>query len=307
MINKIILSTFLLTICYPLYAQKIFSVAKIDEVKTISSGFHPVLIKNTNNIIFSSPASKGLFFFDAKSQTTKTLNTDNGAGFHFAISENGKTVVYKSYIMDATGKRQSSIYKQDIASGKKTSIIKNKRALGSFSYFAENLLYMHNDLIIADKTKLATKSGKKTTAVFTDNNLNLILLENKQKTILNPLGNGNYIWVSLSPDREKILFNKAGTGTFVCDTEGKIIANLGRLHAAKWASDGKWIIGMDDFDDGQKYISSQIVFSTPDGKTRQSLALKQQKTALFPDIAPDYSKIVFNDEKGKVFIISLKN
>jgi Tol biopolymer transport system component len=244
--------------------------------------------------------------YDVKNQTTKNLNTDNGAGFQFQISENGKTVVYKSYIMDKSGKRQSSIYEQDIATGNKKAIIENTRGLGAVSYLDGNLLYMQNNQVKVHLLKSTSSSSTLVTAVFTDIDLNLVLLKDNKKIVLNPLGIGNYIWVSLSPDKQKILFNKTGKGTFVCNLKGEIIADLGRLHAAKWTNDGNWVIGMNDFDDGQQYTASQIVLSSADGKTRQSLELKYQKIALFPDISPDYSKIVFNDEKGKLYIIDLK-
>ncbi|RLD78069.1 MAG: hypothetical protein DRJ10_10920 [Bacteroidetes bacterium] len=102
------------------------------------------------------------------------------------------------------------------------------------------------------------------------------------------------------------MFNKTGEGTYICELNGKIIANLGRLSAAKWSNNGLWVIGMNDYDDGKQYTSSQIVLCSADGKTRQSLELKNQKIALFPDISADYSKIVFNDEKGKIYILFLK-
>jgi len=306
MINKALILTCSLLISQLLFAQKEFRVTKVDEIKGISSGSHPVFIRNTDNIVYSSLTNNGLYLYDAKEQTTKTLNADNGAGFQFQLSENGETIVYKSYIMDKTGRRQSSIYEQDIATGNKKAIIENTRHLGAVSYQHGNLLYMQNGLVKIHTMKSTTLDNKLTTAVFTDIDLNLILLKDNKKIVLNPLGKGNYIWVSLSPDRKRILFNKTGKGTFVCNLKGEIIADLGRLHAAKWTDDGNWVIGMNDFDDGQQYTASQIVLSSADGKTRQSLELKYQKIALFPDISSDYSKIVFNDEKGKLYIIDLE-
>ena len=56
-------------------------------------------------------------------------------------------------------------------------------------------------------------------------NLNLNLYRNGEKVVLKPHGDANYIWVSLSPNMEMILFNtKYGTG--ICDLNGKEIVNL---------------------------------------------------------------------------------
>ncbi|MCF6242999.1 MAG: hypothetical protein L3J74_16860, partial [Bacteroidales bacterium] len=150
------------------------------------------------------------------------------------------------------------------------------------------------------------KSINNTVLAFTDADLNLVVYKNGKQHILNPFGKGNYIWVSVSPDGTKILFTKTGKGTFICDSEGKNIINLGRLHAAKWSKDGKWVIGMNDFDDGSKYTNSQIIIISPKGINRQVLDLKDIKIALYPDLSDDNSKITFNTDNGKIYVITLK-
>ena len=65
-------------------------------------------------------------------------------------------------------------------------------------------------------------------ALRVDNvNLELNLYRNGEKTVLKPHGDANYIWVSLSPNQQMILFNtKYGTG--ICDLNGNEIINLGK-------------------------------------------------------------------------------
>ena len=73
-----------------------------------------------------------------------------------------------------------------------------------------------------------TASYRKTAsdaAIRVDNeNLDLNLYRNGEKVVLNPHGDANYIWVSLSPNQEMILFNtRYGTGCMQssCCFDGK--------------------------------------------------------------------------------------
>ncbi len=287
-----------------LFAQLHVSVKKATELKEIASGFHPVFV-SSKSIVFTDGANTGLYLSDFKKKTITKLCDDIGAGNHFKVSEDGNTIVYKSYIIDQFGRRQSSVYKLNIANKKKTEVIKNVRELSSLEYQKGNLFFIHHKSL--NKHPLNNeKSIESRVLAFTDADLNLVVYKNGIKNVLNPYGKGNYIWVALSPDKQKVLFTKTGKGTFICDTDGKIIANVGRLHAAKWSKDGKWIIGMNDFDNGHNYTNSQIIMISSDGTNRQVLDLKDIKIALYPDLSNDNSKIVFNTETGKIYVLTLK-
>lgn len=287
-----------------LFAQSPFSVKKIIALEEINSGYRPVFV-HSKSIVYTDAANNGLYLYDFKSKKSTKLCDDTGAGNHFKVSEDGKTVVYKSYVIDHFGRRQSSVYKIDITKNKKTELIKNVRELSSLDYQDGNLFFIHQKSLKKYFFKNKKIKSKQLHA-FSDADLNLIVYENGVKKVLNPFGKGNYIWVSLSPDKQKVLFTKTGKGTFVCDVDGNIIAHLGRLHAPKWSDDGKWIIGMNDFDDGYKYTNSQIIMISSDGKDRQVFNLKDIKIALYPDLSKNNSKIVFNTESGKIYVLSLK-
>jgi len=297
---------FLLSLFYTssIFAQKTVSVKKIKPIKEISSGFRPVFVGD-RGLIYTSQSNKGLYYYDLKKKNIQKLCDDTGAGAQFKISKNEKKLVYKSYAFDEYGRRQNSVYEIDITSGKKNEIVKNQRILSTLSYSGDTPVFLQNNSLKSLSENSLKKADDELLA-FTDADLNLIISRNGTQKKINPLGEGNYIWVSVSPDRTKILFTKTGKGTFICNKEGEILADLGRINAPKWSKDGKWIIGMDDYDDGQKYTRSQIVFVSPDGKNRQKLTLKSVKVALYPDISQNNKQVVFNDENGKVYLLNLK-
>ena len=287
-----------------LSAQQNISVKKISELNGISSGFRPVFISD-KSIVYTDELNNALFLYDIKKKSALNLCDDIGSGDHFIISDDGKNIAYKSYKMYEYGRRQSSVYIIDIETKVKKTIIQDVRELSSLDFQNGNLSFIHQQFL-KEYSLNPEKKLKNGLLAFTDANLNLVAVENSKQNIINPLGKGNYIWVSVSPDGTKILFTKTGKGTFICNSKGEDIINLGRLHAAKWSKDGKWIIGMNDFDNGHKYTNSQIIMISPDGKNRQILDLKNIKIALYPDLSSDNSNVVFNTETGKIYILKLK-
>jgi len=130
-----------------------------------------------------------------------------------------------------------------------------------------------------------------------------IVISEKDKTRnLKPMGEGAYVWVSLSPDKDKILFTLLGKGTFVCDLEGRIISELGYANAPSWSPKGNWITYMVDKDDGISYISSDIFISSLNGKTKFNLTNTKDDIEMYPDWSPDGKKIVYNNLSGDIII-----
>lgn len=306
--NKLLLFTAMLflAVSFPKYGEAQFSVKKIEQITNINAGYSAIFTPNGEKILFSTENNNGISVFDLKLRKQTTLNTEKGSGFEPSISTDGKIVFYKSFVFDETGRRYSSIISQNIETGKKTEILAKQRNLSSVHASAESVIYMNNSQVKSYSSKKKCAQNCTENVAFTSPNMDLVVFNNGIEKVINPFGEGNYIWVSISPDKTKVLFNKVGKGTFVADLNGKIIAKLGRLHAAKWSADGKWIIGMNDFDDGHQYTSSKIVIASANGKTRQELELANAKIALSPSISSDNTKIVFNNEKGQIFILNLE-
>jgi len=287
-------------------AQQQFSVKKIEQLPEIKKAYNLAFVPKSEKLLFTSENSNGLFVFDLKLKAEKKISTGAGAGFEPCISSDGKTVFYKTFTFDASGKRFSSLISQDIENNKITNIIENQRELSSAIVYNSEVSFISGNQIKSFDNNTKKIKACDQIACFTSPNMDLVVSENGNLKTINPLGKGNYIWVSLSPDQSKILFHKSGKSTYISDLEGNILSDLGRVHAARWSADGNYIIGMNDYDDGQKYISSEIVIYNSNGKNRMPLKLDSQEIALFPSLSHDNSKIVFNNEKGEAFLISLQ-
>lgn len=286
-------------------------VSKTFESKPISvlnKGFHKAIFSpNSNQLIASAENDKGLAIYDFKNDVMEHLNSQDGAGMDPKFTPNGEFVIFQSYQF-IKRKRMTSIYLQNTKEKEIIPIVEDKRNLKLLSIENNKILFLEGENVKAFDISSGEiqDNPKGVTVAFTDNNLNLSVYSNGIKSNLNPLGEGNYIWVSLSPNNNEIIYNKTGKGTFICDLTGKTITDLGRLHAAKWSKDGKWVVGMNDYDDGHKYTKSDILMISFDGKTNQNLTKNSDVIALNPDISKDNSRIIYHNEEGRVYLMNLK-
>lgn len=134
-------------------------------------------------------------------------------------------------------------------------------------------------------------------------NLDLNLYRNGEKVVLKPHGDANYIWVSLSPNMEMILFNtKYGTG--ICDLNGKEIVNLGQDFDAPVWYGNDYVVGMDDNHDGYRNTESSIMIASIDGAIVQRLT-QPDGFGMYPDVDAKSGRIVYNTEDGDIRLIQL--
>ena len=142
-----------------------------------------------------------------------------------------------------------------------------------------------------------------TGAIRVDNeNLDLNLYINGEKTVLKPHGDVNYIWSSLSPDQTMILFNTK-FGTAVCDLNGKEIVNVGNVNAPVWFGND-YVVGMNDQHDGYYFTSSNIVIASVDGLERHELT-DAKEMGYYPDVDAKSGRIVYHTENGQIRLLQL--
>ena len=134
-------------------------------------------------------------------------------------------------------------------------------------------------------------------------NLDLNLYRNGEKTVLKPHGDANYIWVSLSPNKKMILFNTQH-GTAICDLSGNELVNLGSdINAPVWYGND-YVVGMDDKHDGYHNTESSIVIASVDGKSYQRLS-EPADMGIFPQVDAKSGRIVYNTDGGDIRLMQL--
>ena len=152
-------------------------------------------------------------------------------------------------------------------------------------------------------TGLVTTMSGQEVVVLGIENTKIALNINGSKKLFDPFGNGSYIWPALSPDKTQLIAYEMDRGTFVCDLSGNVISKLGRRDAASWTRSGKWIVYMNDRDDGHKLLSSDIFAVTPDGKTVVQLTSTNNVLEMNPQCSPTDDKIVYDTTDGSIMVL----
>lgn len=154
-------------------------------------------------------------------------------------------------------------------------------------------------LAAEEDTYVAT--AQKEMTYVTNEDLKLVFYNNGTRTELYPHGNAcNYIWVSLSPDHTKILFNTK-FGTAICDLQGKELINLGQLDAPVWYGND-YVVGMYDTHDGHNYTGSAIAICSVDGVLNQTLT-DASGFGMYPSVSAATGKIAYNTLSGEVRLL----
>lgn len=258
-------------------------------------------------VFFTTDNFKGIYFYDEQSKSIEMLNNESGSGYEFAFSPNGQTVIYRSDNF-INNRKYSSLKEQNILTREIKTIQPEQRNVdtpvslgdGKVVYgIDDNLQILANDRV--SKVELSKVNETLVQAKMQE----IHLYSNGIKRILKPLGDRYYIWVSLSPDKTKLLFNAAGSGTYISDLNGDIITNLGKAHYANWSPDGNWISYMVDKDNGEVIIASDIYVASVDGKHKYQLTKTDDVIEVYPSWSNDGKKIVFATNEGEIFILPI--
>lgn len=232
-------------------------------------------------VLITSQSNKGLTKFDLETNTITAITNAVGAGYNVEISEDSKNVTYREVTFSKDKSRLTSIVKQDLATEKKSTLVKATR-----------------DIQRALRKQVAAP-------VVSIQNGELVITIGTVSKILSPNGQGlSYLWPSLSPDGTKILYYLSSNGAWVCNVDGTNPQPIANIRAPQWYNNNV-IVGMNDKDNGHVVTSSEIVAYTIDGKQKQVLT-DNALMAMYPYVSADGSKIVCSTPMGEAYLINIK-
>ncbi len=232
-------------------------------------------------ILLTTGANQGLKQFNLADKTMVTLSEAPGAGYNATVSTDGKTVVYRENSYDANRLRQMTLKSHNLTSGQKQQLVNKTRSSRKLAV-SGNLVAARPTCSIEDRQLMITVGGT--------------------TTQLSPLGaNKSYIWPSISPNGQKVLFYVSGYGAYVCNLDGSNLQFLGyNLRAPKWYNNDV-VIGMNDRDNGEVVISSEIVAASLSGQTQ---VLTSGIDAMYPYACS--GKIVCSGLNGETYLINVR-
>jgi Tol biopolymer transport system component len=217
----------------------------------------------------------------------------------YSISADGKSLVYRRTEQSKSrpGRKQDVVLTN--LTKRSTSILASGTDVSMPTFSNDTPVYSLRSQTIG----LRKTAGKNEVTVLGIENTKIALNVNGDKVLLDPLGNGSYIWPVLSPDKHWLAAYEMGKCTFVCDLTGKVQSMLGRRDAPSWTRTGKWIVYMNDKDDGHKLLSSDLFAVSPNGKTTVRLTSTSAIMELDPQCSPTENKIICSTSNGSILML----
>lgn len=253
-------------------------------------------------VLLTGAHLNGLAKYDLNTQKLEVITDALSAGYNASISADGSSVAYREDHFE-NGLRSTDVKVKDLITGECREVAKGVRNLNAVSVEGASAVSVASGR--STKSAIGGKSVARSDApIVSIVDRQLIITKDGRSATLSPNGTDrSYLWPSISPDGTKICYYLAGTGCYVCDLQGEILARLGQLRAAKWY-DNTTIVGMHDTDDGHVITASEIVAASLDGQW-QVLTPSSIK-AMYPYASGAAKKIVFSADEGETYIINLK-
>ena len=296
-----------LTLALALAATSMAQVLEVASVERLDiSGTKATVVAGISPkgdyILLTGAQLNGLAKYDLASKKVEVVSKALGAGYNPAISDDGDAVAFREDRFEK-GLRSTDVKVKNFATGESRTLSKGVRNFNAVSIEGGTAVTV-TDGRQAKTTISNRRTSRAKQATVSIVNRQLVLSIDGKSTTLTPNGaDKSYLWPTLSPDKTRICYYVGGEGCYVCNLNGKIVARLGALRAAKWY-DNNVVVGMHDTDDGYVITSSEIVAVTLAGK-RQVLTDSSVK-AMYPYASSEARKIVFGTDEGETYIINIK-
>lgn len=253
-------------------------------------------------LLLSTDTKQGLVKWDLATGTSSTVTTDLGAGSEVSISNDGQQIVY-SEVSFKGQRRHQAVKAIDMATGKQQTLVKPTRHQQGFTVKDGSAITVTDGKVKRHSLKKGA-SQDNNLPVLSHNHLKLYITQNGVTTMLAPNGaDERYIWGSLSPDGNRVLYYVSGHGTYVSDIDGTHVIAMGNLTAPKWW-DNNTIVGMNETGNEYTITASEIVARTLDG-TEQVLT-GADVIATYPLPSAQAGKIAFSTPDGKIYLITVE-
>lgn len=250
-------------------------------------------------IFLTTEGYDGIWEYRRSGGDLRQLSADKRAGFGFAISPDGREIAFRRLKPGSRWQdREQELVLVQLSTGKQ-SVRASGRNLSVPAFAGAALAYSTGKNALQFSAPVAADQ----VSLIGIEDTRIALLRGTTKEILDPFGNGSYVWPSLSPDRTRLVAYEMGRGTFVCDLRGNVLTRMGRRDAPSWTRNGKWIVFMDEKDDGERILASDIAMISVDGKTVIPLTTTPDVMEMYPDCSPAENSIAFSTMKGEIFVL----
>lgn len=298
--KTILLIGIFLSITTSAQVLKVQSIYKVKAPANEMAKQVAAISPNGDYLLLCSQSQEGLIKLDLTTGESKTLTTARGAGFGTRISDDGEIVAFQEVSFNQDRLLMRSVKSIDLKSGITQTLLQPSREYEGFDLQRDVVATVANKQVSMKSLKSGNAIASR--PIVSNSNLKLMLTVNGSTRQFTPNGDQfSYIWASISPNGERVLYYVSELGCYSCRLDGSNMIKLGELRAPNWLDDNT-VVGMRDYDNGITITSSTIVAKTLDG-TEQNLT-GNDMIAIFPQVAGKAGKIAFSNLQGEIFIIN---
>ena len=220
-------------------------------------------------IAYTKSGYQGIWILNLQTQTTKQLTDETAAGFGFKWSADSKSILSRVAKYEDL-KRFNAVKIFNIETGESKQLSDYKTMMPYLPHWADGDSKVYLPLKGNDEVYVSgiEKNNIITNDLITfekNNKITVLDFVNNSESNFEPIKDAQYINLSLSPDKMKMVFEVMGGNMFVVNTDGSNLIDLGKGNRPKWSSDSKKIIYMIAEDNGHEFTSSDIYTINADG------------------------------------------
>lgn len=262
------------------FAMSAADLTVVSTEKLNVEGYYPTLSPDGTVLLYTSEDHDGLKAIDLVTKAVEVIDENPGSGFDPAFSADGKDIIYRT-IQRQDGLIRRDVKRYDLATGEVEQLLKPSRgAVNTRSFTGKSFAFGN-----ANKQSIE------------------VSIDGKVQEI-NPIEAGyRYLWVSMSPSNEKLLFNEIYSGLYVSELDGtkaKYLAS--RAEFPCWAGNS-YVVALYTEDDGYVVTKSKVIaIDIESGKT---IDLTNGDT-IVNGVTASKDKVVYTTEKGEMFVMNIQ-
>lgn len=268
----------------------------------------PLFSPDGNKIAYTKAGYKGIWVFDISNKSSKQITEEDAAGFAMKWSNDSKSILSRVAKYENT-KRLNAVKVFDVDANESIQLTEYRTRMEYLPEWSDG----DSKVIIPTKESYETYSSGKPKLLYKNNNEKNVLLKydrlitqdisTNEFQNIKPFEDAEYINLSLSPDRTKVLFKVVGGNMYVMNLDGTGLTDLGQGNQPRWSFDSKKIIYIIAEDNGDDYTASDIYLINADGTNKKNLTNTKDLIEMNPCLSPDGKTIVYDEYKsGKIYL-----